>query len=313
MDMPTLPTAPAHLHIVQGDDGRFLIGLHDDAPSFRRAALRNLSWRFSGSSSRNGRAEQAAENRSTLATVNAEMRKAGIPRTTPPPPSSQCILPFEVAHAGVLKIYPTPARRQVVRPRPWLRPTAPAMNRETPSPWWERRRPHLLSTSLTRLRPAAKTCRQGRDRADEKTLPALQGRMLRRRSELVPLYRDQDDDAVVLNDWYRVMCDVLVLAEPEHGCDWETFTRLARRMGIAVDEGKAMKAIHAVDKIVQRKGPHYRPMRDHTVGRLLSVTVEQRARLSIQTIAACAENPEQAAKASRRAHGSGNRGSGARA
>ena len=127
--------------------------------------------------------------------------------------------------------------------------------------------------------------------------------MLRRRAELVRLYRDRQerergrnaplgfrDDDVNLDDWLRAMCDVLVFSK--HGCDHDTFFQLADKMGITIDVDDAMEAIHATERIRSRK--LYYPMRDDTVGHLLRVTAEERARLSIRTIAAFDESEEQA-------------------
>ena len=123
-------------------------------------------------------------------------------------------------------------------------------------------------------------------------LSPIHGRMLRRRGELVRLARARQDDDVDLDSWLRAACDVLVFSK--HGCDHDTFFQLADKMGLAVDEDAAMAAIHATERIRSQK--LYHSMRDDTVGHLLRLTTDERARLSIRTIAAFDETPEQASE-----------------
>ena len=64
------------------------------------------------------------------------------------------------------------------------------------------------------------------------------------------------------------------------------------RWASPVDVDDAMEAIHATERIRSHK--LYHPMRDDTIGRLLRVTIDERTRLSIRTIAAFDESKEQA-------------------
>src|SRR3981081_2535656 len=84
-------------------------------------------------------------------------------------------------------------------------------------------------------------------RRSKKAFSPIHGRMARRRGELVRVYRDRTGDDVDLEEWYRAMADSLVFGK--EGSDYDTFTRLAQKMGITVDEDAAMDAIHAADHI----------------------------------------------------------------
>ena len=75
---------------------------------------------------------------------------------------------------------------------------------------------------------------------------------------------------------------------------------LADKMGITIDVDDAMEAIHATERIRSHK--LYYPNRSDTIGRLLRVTIDERTRLSIRTIAAFDESKEQADERIRTVH-----------
>ena len=129
---------------------------------------------------------------------------------------------------------------------------------------------------------------------NKQTLPPIYGRMFRRRGELVRLAQARQDVDVDLDHWLRAMCDVLVFSP--HGCDHDTFMRLATKMCIAVDEDDAMTAIHETERIRKWKGKQYQPMKDETLGELLNVTVEEVVACQIRTMKPIDETEDQAAE-----------------
>lgn len=113
-------------------------------------------------------------------------------------------------------------------------------------------------------RPKTKKAETVAPRRTRRKLPSLYGRMFRRRGELVrtALYRHQFGVVLDEEEWAQAICDVLVFSP--HGCDIETFMRLADACGLDIDTAEAMEAIHAAERIRSRK--LYMPMRADTVG-----------------------------------------------
>lgn len=124
-----------------------------------------------------------------------------------------------------------------------------------------------------------------------------QGMRLRRRGDLARLVADRLSRSVDIGPPNQLAIIVADLAVSHRlGLDYETFSAIAKGIGLDFGEPTAMKAIHSVSDIIFRKtrnGGTYRPISGETVAKWLSVTKEERQRLKIRTIGAMDETQDE--------------------
>jgi hypothetical protein len=132
-----------------------------------------------------------------------------------------------------------------------------------------------------------------------------QGRMNRRRSEVVRLLKFRREHGVQTDDplgLCLVLADILLVLDQskrdtKKECDAPSIAELVRRAGGGtIDLDLAASAIHEIEYRRKEMGERYRSVTDIGAGRHLDLTCEERLFCSITTMAAIDETPQERKK-----------------